>query len=82
MVTKTKIDKTKAEPCEEMVKKYHVKIHSGVSSRRSGDGNGDVCEIFVYKLLEKIKIGPKVYFIPNIHKSRFGMYIATEDGNF
>lgn len=61
---------------------YHVKIHSRVSSRRWGDADIDLREIFVYKLLEEIKIGPIAHFIPNIHNSKYGLYIATEDGNF
>lgn len=75
MVKITKTDQT------EEVKRYHVKTHWRVSSRTSEGAPIDLRELFVYKLLERMKFGPKVYFIPNVHKSRFGLYIATEDGN-
>jgi len=42
----------------------------------------DLREVFVYRLLELLKIGPKVHFLPNTHHSGFGLYalwIATED---
>lgn len=63
---------------DEQIGKYHVKEHIGLSNHR----NADLREIFVYKLLELIKIGPKVHFLPNKHYSCFGLYIATEDGKF
>lgn len=44
--------------------------------------NADLRELFVYRLLELIKVGPLVHFIPNTHYSCFGLYIATKDGMF
>lgn len=66
----------------ESVKRYHVKIYSRVSTRTWGNADVDLREIFVYKLLEEINIGPIVHFIPNIHNTKFGLCIATEEGNF
>uniref|UniRef100_A0A1I7WJD6 Uncharacterized protein n=1 Tax=Heterorhabditis bacteriophora TaxID=37862 RepID=A0A1I7WJD6_HETBA len=43
-------------------------------------GPVDICELFVYRLLYYIKMGPEVYFIPNVHHSSFGLYIATREG--
>ncbi|XP_031616782.1 uncharacterized protein LOC116336791 [Contarinia nasturtii] len=61
------------------VGKYHIKIHLGISRSAKHHQNVDLGEIFVYKLLDLIKVGPTVHFLPNIQKSRFGLYIATED---
>ncbi|XP_055308477.1 uncharacterized protein LOC129572533 [Sitodiplosis mosellana] len=58
---------------------YHIKTHLGISTLTSHHVGVDLRELFVYKLLELIKVGPKVHFLRNIHVSRFGIYIATED---
>lgn len=63
-----------------MLAKYHVKCHSGTSSRTSDHSKVDLRELFAYKLLEIIKVGPPVHFVRNVHKSTYGMYIATQDG--
>lgn len=42
----------------------------------------DLRELFIYKLLEIIKIGPNVHFIRNLHHSNFLLFIATEAGLF
>uniref|UniRef100_A0A914EJK7 Ubiquitin-like domain-containing protein n=1 Tax=Acrobeloides nanus TaxID=290746 RepID=A0A914EJK7_9BILA len=39
----------------------------------------DLREIFVYKLLELIKVGSEVHFIPNVLESTTGLYIATRE---
>lgn len=61
--------------------KYYVKVHIGLAVYPYNQ-NADLREVFAYKLLELIKLGPKVHFVPNVHYSALGLYIATEEGNF
>ncbi|CAJ0582069.1 unnamed protein product, partial [Mesorhabditis spiculigera] len=59
--------------------KFHVKTHFDTAIRSSNHTSPDLRELFVYRLLEAIKIGPEVHFIPNTHYSTFALYIATKD---
>lgn len=61
-----------------LLKIYHVKIHTRLAKWHDNQ-SCDLRELFAYKLLELINIGPKVHFYPNFHYSGFGLYIATED---
>lgn len=63
---------------KDFVKKFHVKIHTRLANWHRNKGC-DLRELFSYKLLETIDVGPKVHFIPNLHHSGFGLYIASED---
>lgn len=74
--------KIKKKDQSEEVKRYHLKTHSRVPIHSSANATIDLRELYVYRLLERINIGPKAYFISNIHTSQFGLYIATADGNF
>ncbi|KAI6188275.1 hypothetical protein M3Y98_00337500 [Aphelenchoides besseyi] len=38
----------------------------------------DLRELFLYKLFELIRVGPKVHFIPNVYYSGLALYIGTE----
>lgn len=60
---------------EETVRKFYVKEHMGIANWQ----HADIREIFTYKLLELIGVGPKVYFIPNVHYSSLGLYIGTAE---
>lgn len=60
--------------------KFHVKCHYDTSSYTSEHSKVDLRELFAYKLLEIIKVGPLVHFVRNVHRSTYGMYIATQDG--
>ena len=62
-----------------MLGKFHLKTHLGIAARSSNHQSPDLRELFVYRLLEMIKIGPEVHFLPNVHHSSFGLYIATKD---
>lgn len=62
-----------------VVAKYHIKVHIGLAVAPFNQ-NADLRELFAYKLLEKINVGPKAHFVPNVHYSGLGLYIATEDG--
>lgn len=70
----------------EMLAKFHVKCfwhqNYGTCSHTSEHTKVDLRELFAYKLLEIIKVGPPVHFVRNVHKSTYGMYIATQDGIF
>lgn len=66
----------------QLVKNYHIKSHLGASMRSPYHDKVDLRELFVYKLLMIMKVGPNVHFIKNAHHSMFGLYIATEDGRF
>ncbi|ULT99747.1 hypothetical protein L3Y34_000792 [Caenorhabditis briggsae] len=55
--------------------KFYVKEHMAHATGQ----HADLRELFVYKLLELIGVGPKVHFIPNVHYSSFGLYIGTEE---
>lgn len=58
---------------------FHIKTHLGIS--RSVDHNlVDLRELYVYKVVERIKVGSTVYFIPNENYSKHALYIATQDG--
>lgn len=58
-------------------------MHLGLSSNIPSSHQAvDLRELLMYKLLYLIKVGPKVHYIPNVHSSRFGLYICTEEGNF
>ncbi|XP_055325863.1 uncharacterized protein LOC129579720 [Sitodiplosis mosellana] len=60
--------------------KFHVKMHSGISSRSSHTSDDtSLCELFAYKVLQIIGVGPLVHFIPKVHNSTFELYIATAD---
>ena len=61
---------------EALLGTYYVKEHMDLANRQ----NADLRELFVYKLFELIRVGPKVHFIPNIHSSCFRLYIGTEEG--
>lgn len=37
-------------------------------------------EMFIYKVLELLNVGPKVHFVFNEH-AKYGVFIATEDLN-
>uniref|UniRef100_A0A1I7U8H9 Ubiquitin-like domain-containing protein n=1 Tax=Caenorhabditis tropicalis TaxID=1561998 RepID=A0A1I7U8H9_9PELO len=58
--------------------RFYVKVHIGLAVYPYNQ-NADLREIFAYKLLELIKLGPKVHFVPNIHYSLLGLYISTEE---
>ncbi|CAB3411745.1 unnamed protein product [Caenorhabditis bovis] len=65
--------------CGQTAQRYFVKGHSGMSSRQ----NVDLREIFVYRLLFHIGVGPPVHIVPNCHTSAIAVYIATlEVANF
>ena len=58
---------------------YFIKTHQhGSRSTRKSTTTLDPKEIFIYKLLEQLKIGPQVEFFYNSH-SKGGFYIATRD---
>uniref|UniRef100_A0A914CDZ8 Ubiquitin-like domain-containing protein n=1 Tax=Acrobeloides nanus TaxID=290746 RepID=A0A914CDZ8_9BILA len=62
---------------EAEITSFFLKIHSARSSRSVGQV--DICELFVYRLLYLINMGPEVFFIPNVHYSTFALYIATRE---
>lgn len=66
----------------QLITNYHIKSHLGASPRSTAHAKVDLRELFVYKLLMIMKVGPNVHFIKNRHHSIFGLYIATEDGRF
>uniref|UniRef100_A0A914EP93 Ubiquitin-like domain-containing protein n=1 Tax=Acrobeloides nanus TaxID=290746 RepID=A0A914EP93_9BILA len=59
---------------------YYVKTHLSLSLRSSSSHqHADLREIFVYRLLQLIKVGPVVHFLPDVHHSTLGLYIATQE---
>ncbi|CAP25726.2 Protein CBG05181 [Caenorhabditis briggsae] len=65
--------------CGETIQRFYVKGHSAMSSRQ----NVDLRELFIYRLLFQIGVGPAVHIVPNLHTSSIGVYIATlEVANF
>lgn len=58
---------------------YYIKTHQNGSSSRDGSSAGDVDlkELFVYKMLEKMGIGPKAHFFSTPFSTQNGFYIAT-----
>ncbi|CAO4362177.1 unnamed protein product [Caenorhabditis nigoni] len=58
--------------------RYNVKRHIE-SAVYPYNQNADIREIFVYKLLELIKLGPKVHFVPNVQYLALGLFIVTEE---
>lgn len=60
---------------------FHIKSHLGLG-RSLEHSSVDLRELYVYKVLEHIKVGPIVHFIPNEHYSTHGLYIATQDGEY
>ncbi|CAI2340603.1 unnamed protein product [Caenorhabditis sp. 36 PRJEB53466] len=58
--------------------RFYVKVHIGLAVYPYKQ-NADLREIFAYKLLELIKLAPKVHFVPNVHYSMLGLYISTEE---
>ncbi|KAI6188675.1 hypothetical protein M3Y98_00379700 [Aphelenchoides besseyi] len=65
---------------EEILGNYYLKSHLGLSSKTpSGHQAVDLRELLIYKLLQLLGIGPVVHFLPNVHMSCFGLYIATEE---
>lgn len=66
---------------DNMLAKFHVKCQYGTNSYHSSEHSKvDLRELFAYKLLEIIKVGPVVHFVRNVHRSTYGVYIATQDG--
>lgn len=60
---------------------FFIKNHLGIV--RSGNHNlVDLRELYAYKVLEHIKVGPTVHFLPNEHYSQYALYIATEQGKY
>ncbi|KAI6194077.1 hypothetical protein M3Y96_01086500 [Aphelenchoides besseyi] len=53
---------------------YYVKVHMDLQHCQKVD----LRELFLYKLFELIRVGPKVHFIPNAHYSGLTLYIGTE----
>lgn len=62
--------------------KYHLKTHSAITRDATGEAKVDLRELFVYKLLELIEVGPEVHFFGNTHGSVYGVYIVRKDGEF
>lgn len=58
--------------------RYHAKVHLGIAVYPFNE-NADMRELFSYKLLELLKLGPKVYFVPNVHNFPLGLYVVTEE---
>ncbi len=60
---------------------YYIKTHQGGSVSASGSSlkanNVDLKELFIYKVLENLGIGPKAHFFPNILSGQSGFCIAT-----
>ena len=59
---------------------YFIKTHQhGSNSRDSGvsAGNVDLKELFVYRALEKMGLGPKAHFFSTPFSTQNGFYIAT-----
>lgn len=54
---------------EDLVALYHLKTHMGTASRGHEHSSPDLREIFMYRLNEKIQIGPEVHFLPNLSAS-------------
>ncbi|KAG4068394.1 hypothetical protein HA402_007914 [Bradysia odoriphaga] len=62
-----------------LLAKYFVKSHYNLHrSSAVHHAEVDLRELFIYKLLEFIRVGPKVHFVGNTHKSKYGLFIATE----
>ena len=66
---------------DDTIKKYYIKTHQfgpteSVSKSRK---HPDVKELLVYKILENIGLGPKVYFFWPVDISTKTLYIATEE---
>ncbi len=71
---------------------FHVKAHQNYSAMSSGTPSSqrkgiDLKELFVYKVLEYIGLGPKVYFITHqgeeetvFHKN--ALFVATQDVSY
>ncbi|KAI6201572.1 hypothetical protein M3Y96_00856600 [Aphelenchoides besseyi] len=53
---------------------YYVKVHMDLQHCQKAD----LRELFLYKLFELIRVGPKVHFIPNVYYSGLALYIGTE----
>ncbi len=57
---------------------------AGPTSRcvTSCDQPPDIRELFVYKLLERISVGPEAHFMTQLHGSHRTVYIATKHVDF
>ena len=70
------------ESQEEHLIQYYIKTHHGGSKGgQSRENPVDPKELFIYKVLEFIGLGPKVYFFFN-QLSNATFYIATQDVGF
>ncbi|CAD6198018.1 unnamed protein product [Caenorhabditis auriculariae] len=59
--------------------KYRIKTnHNAGESGQASRWNLDLIELYVYKLLESIGLGPKIVFIPNCVASTSILYIGSE----
>lgn len=65
----------------ELFAKFYIKNHLGIG-KSDKHSFVDLRELYIYKVLEHIKVGPTVYFIPNEHYSKHGIYIATQEGEY
>ncbi|MGI4852374.1 MAG: hypothetical protein ACRYGR_10615 [Janthinobacterium lividum] len=67
---------------EKLDKTYYIKTHQeGSQGNRTSSSILDPKEVFIYKLFELIKVGPKAHFFSS-HLSGTGVYIATQDAGF
>eukprot|EP00128_Syssomonas_multiformis_P018239 Colp12_sorted_trinity150504_noHs@30848 len=63
------------------VTKYYVKTHQHGPTRSGGISQepADAKELFIYRLLNLMGIGPEVHFVQTLHTSKKVVYIATKD---
>ncbi|KAI6229390.1 hypothetical protein M3Y95_00526100 [Aphelenchoides besseyi] len=64
---------------EEILGKYFLKTHSGISNLPSGNQPADLCELLIYKRMHLVRMGQEVHFLANAHTSCSGTYIATKE---
>ncbi|CAI4233165.1 unnamed protein product [Auanema sp. JU1783] len=63
---------------ETLLKTYYVRAHMYPRQQRH-NRNADLRVLFMYKLLEILRLGPKVHFYRNRGQSGFGLYTASEE---
>jgi len=65
---------------EDITVKYHIKTNHRAGAQESDTHEDlDLKEMFAYKLLEKLGVGPEIHFIADELDSRWILYIASRD---
>lgn len=59
-----------------------MKAQTNINRSVKNNTGVDLREMFAYKLLGEIRVGPSADFIRNVHNSKYELYITTKEGSF